>query len=116
MATATNKLKVDRKKMTVEFTNKLAELRQWQSRNPLRVWRESQQPYISLQTCGSLLGTSQQAISSWECGNSWPTDHHMKNLSELLNIKQVKLEGQWELWFGEMYDEDTKQRRRAKAN
>jgi transcriptional regulator with XRE-family HTH domain len=70
--------------------------KQWVDQCPLRRWRYSFSPHVSIMEAAARLGVSMTLIQLWERGVHIPSGENMCRLQELIGTDTV---AEWAEWF-----------------
>jgi transcriptional regulator with XRE-family HTH domain len=74
----------------------------WRKTNPLRKWRESQEPKVSRATVCAATGVTGNTILKWESGTNTPSFENMLQLGSLMSIRPATdLQQMWDEWFSQ---------------
>lgn len=74
-------------------------LKEWMERNPLRVWRKSHTPKLSLRRTAALLGVNTSSVQTWEEGSGMPNAQNMTSIA--IVTKDEDLPRRWYAWWAE---------------
>lgn len=72
--------------------------RTWREECPLRKWRKSHEPPITIVDAASMLGVSMTLIQLWEKGVHYPSP---ENMTKLVSILGAKTPGVWASWLNQ---------------
>jgi len=81
----------------------LKEYEEWYRANPLRQWREGQEPRVSRPALAHEMivrgySITPATIQRWECGEYAVPDAAMKLLAEITGMRDLR--ARWEKWQG----------------
>lgn len=70
----------------------------WVARNPLRAWRNAQDPTMSMMEAATRIGASMSSVQQWESGVALPSATHFAGIATLVGPQVLR---EWGLWFNE---------------
>jgi hypothetical protein len=74
-----------------------AEYRLWVESNPLRSWRNSQQPKQTMMKVAVALDVSMATIQLWESGTHTPHPQNFTKIGKLMDNENI--EEEWMSWY-----------------
>lgn len=76
-----------------------ARFEEWRKKNPLRFWREQQEPSVTKATVCAVAGVTLNTVTKWEQGSAMPSDENMESLAELMGRDASELKSEWHNWM-----------------
>jgi DNA-binding transcriptional regulator YiaG len=82
--------------MTEATTERIKAIRNWIEEGPLRTWRKSQTPKVSIHQASAMLNVTPSTIQLWESGGV-PRFENMNILAEVTENREIVHD--WKQWL-----------------